>query len=189
MRRHTTDFMGLREAFDSPVSSFMSKSFVKVAAEDSVYQAAAVMARMGAGEAVVTEGGAPVGIVTERDILNKVVAAGLSPQHAKVKDIMSSPLETIDESAKVGDAISKMTKLGVRRLVVAREGEVVGMVTQKAIVSGPRGEHVALPELSSPRGYSCPYCDSTMKTKEELSKHIDQVHLGPGLLEGDSTKW
>jgi signal-transduction protein with cAMP-binding, CBS, and nucleotidyltransferase domain len=181
--------VGLRESLESPVSSYMSSSFVKVATEDSIYQAAGAMAKMGAGEAVVVKGGAPVGIITERDILNKVVAAGLSPQQAKVKDVMSTPLETIEESAKVGDAISKMTRLGVRRLVVSRKGEIVGMVTQKAIVSGPRGEHVVLPELSSPKGYSCPYCDSAMKTKEELSKHIDQVHLGLGLLEGDNTKW
>jgi signal-transduction protein with cAMP-binding, CBS, and nucleotidyltransferase domain len=181
--------VGLRESLDSPVSSYMSSSFVKVGAEDSIYQAAGAMAKVGAGEAVVTKGGAPVGIITERDILNRVVAAGLSPQQAKVKDIMSTPLETIEESAKVGDAISKMTRLGVRRLVVSRKGEIVGMVTQKAIASGPRGEHVVLPELSSPKVYSCPYCDSAMKTKEELSKHIDQVHLGLGLLEGDNTKW
>tara|TARA_B100001559_G_C15950294_1_gene371765 strand:+ start:313 stop:435 length:123 start_codon:yes stop_codon:yes gene_type:complete len=37
--------------------------------------------------------------------------------------------------------------------------------------------------------YKCPYCDSEFDTKEELSKHIDQMHIGPGLLEGDSRKF
>jgi uncharacterized C2H2 Zn-finger protein len=35
----------------------------------------------------------------------------------------------------------------------------------------------------------CPYCQSRFKDKEELSKHIDRIHTGSGLLEGDTTKW
>jgi uncharacterized C2H2 Zn-finger protein len=35
----------------------------------------------------------------------------------------------------------------------------------------------------------CPYCDSVFKTRNELSKHIDRIHIGSGLLEGDRTKW
>jgi uncharacterized C2H2 Zn-finger protein len=38
-------------------------------------------------------------------------------------------------------------------------------------------------------GVKCPYCDSTFPDKATLSKHIDQVHLGKGLLEGDRRKW
>tara|TARA_B100001123_G_C15327380_1_gene1030008 strand:- start:350 stop:472 length:123 start_codon:yes stop_codon:yes gene_type:complete len=36
---------------------------------------------------------------------------------------------------------------------------------------------------------SCPYCDSVFENKEALSKHIDKIHIGPGLLEGDSRKF
>lgn len=36
---------------------------------------------------------------------------------------------------------------------------------------------------------NCPYCQSRFKDKEELSKHIDRIHSGSGLLEGDTTKW
>lgn len=181
--------MELKESLEEPVSSFMTKGFVKVAADDTIYEAAEAMVRLGATEAVVMQGGSPAGIITERDILYKVVAAGLSPQQAKAKDVMSSPLQTVEDTAKAAEAISKMSKLGLRRLVVTRNGEPVGMITQKAVVAGPRGEHVVLPELASPTSFQCPYCDATMKTKEELSKHIDQVHLGPGLLEGNRSKW
>ncbi|MDG7011110.1 MAG: CBS domain-containing protein [Nitrososphaerota archaeon] len=181
--------MAVKESLEAPVLSFMTKGFAKVDVDDSIFQAAEAMARLGATEAIVTRGGSPAGIITERDILYKVVAAGLSPQQAKARDVMSAPLQTIDESAKAAEAIAKMSKLGIRRLVVTSKGEPVGMVTQKAVVAGPRGEHVVLPELASPTSFSCPYCDATMKTREELSKHIDQVHLGPGLLEGDRSKW
>lgn len=180
--------MGLRESLEEPVSLYMSKGFARVGAEESIYHAAMAMQKAGTTEAIVMKGDVPVGIITERDILYRVVAAGLIPQQVKAKDIMSSPLETIEESAKAGEAISKMSKLGLRRLAVTRNGALVGLVTQKAVVSGPLG-HVALPELAHPETISCPYCDATMKSKEELSKHIDQVHLGPGLLEGDRSKW
>ena len=179
----------MKESLEEPVSNFTAQGFVKVEAEDSISRAAEAMARLGATEAVVMRGGSAIGIVTERDILYRVVAAGLAPQQVKAKDVMSSPLQTVEESAKAQEAISKMLKLGVRRLAVTRKGELVGVITQKAVVAGPHGERVALPELNASRSFQCPYCDAMMQTKEVLSKHIDQVHLGLGLLEGDRSKW
>ena len=181
--------MGLRESLEEPVSSYMSKEYARVEEGDSVHLAAVAMQKAGTTEAIVMKGRVPLGIITERDILYKVVAPGLAPQQVKSKEVMSSPLETIDESAKVAEAIAKMSKLGVRRLVVTRKGELVGLVTQKAVVSGARGQQFVLPELAKPGGIACPYCVAVLKTQQELSKHIDQVHLGLGLLEGDRTKW
>lgn len=180
--------MGLKESLDEPVSRFMSKEYAKVEEDRSVQEAAAAMQKGGVTEAIVMRGRSPVGIITERDILYKVVAEGRESGRVKSMDVMSSPLEGIDESAKVGEAISKMSKLGIRRLIVTRKGELVGLVTQKAVVSGPSGQ-VPLPELAKPQGISCPYCDAVLKSQQELSKHIDQVHLGLGLLEGDRSKW
>lgn len=180
--------MGLRESLDEPVSRYMTRGYAQVAEDEPVHRAAAAMQKAGATEAIVMKGTAPVGIITERDILYKVVALGLAPQQVKSKDVMSSPLQTIDESAKVADAISKMSSLGLRRLVVTRGGELVGMVTQKAVVSG-KGQGVPLPELAKPDTVTCPYCSAALKTQADLSKHIDQVHLGLGLLEGDRSKW
>lgn len=181
--------MGLRESLEEPVSRYMSKEYARIGEDESVRLAALAMHKVGATEAIVMRGKTPAGIITERDVLYKVVAEGLVPDKVRSREVMSSPLETIDESSNVGEAISKMSKLGLRRLVVTRGGELVGLVTQKAVVSGPRGQHVAMPELAKPGGISCPYCDAVMKTQEELSKHIDQVHLGLGLLEGDRSKW
>jgi CBS domain-containing protein len=181
--------MGLRESLDEPVLRYMSKDYARTEEDESVRLAAVTMQKIGATEAIVMRGKTPVGIITERDILYKVVAQGLAPERVKSGEIMSSPLESIDESANVGEALSKMSKLGLRRLAVTRGGELVGLVTQKAVVSGPREQHVSLPELTKPSGISCPYCNAVMKTQQELSKHIDQVHLGLGLLEGDRSKW
>jgi CBS domain-containing protein len=181
--------MGLRESLNDLVSAYMTPSYVQVSGEETVTQAAKEMKKSGATETIVVRDGVPLGIVTERDILYKVVAAGANPSSMRVKEIMTSPVETVEESAKVGEAVAKMSKLGVRRLGVTRKGKLVGMVTQKAMVAGDLSGHVALPELASPNRFTCPYCDAELKNGEELSKHIDQVHLGPGLLEGNRTKW
>ncbi len=182
--------MGLRESLSDRISSYTSLSFARVDAADSAADAARSMKEAGATEAMVVVDSAPQGIVTERDILYKVVAAGSNPSQVKVGDIMSSPVQTIEESSSVGEAIARMSKLGIRRLGVTRNGKLVGIVTQKTMVTGNVEQNVPLPELARPSGVTCPYCNSAFKTKEELSKHIDRVHMGgPGLLQGDVSKW
>jgi CBS domain-containing protein len=182
--------MGLLESLEDPVSYYMSTDFARITAEESIYHAARAMQSAGSTEAVVVKGDTPVGIITERDILYKVVAAGLVPQQVKSKDVMSSPLETMDESAKVRDAIARMSSLGIRRLGVTRNGKIVGMVTQKAMATGSVDKNIPLPELAPPKGYVCPYCNAVTNSKEDLSKHIDRTHMGGmGLLQGDLSKW
>jgi CBS domain-containing protein len=182
--------MGLLESLEDSVSQYMGAEFAQVQAEESIYHAAMAMEKAGTTEAVVVRGDVPVGIITERDILYKVVAAGLIPQQVKSKDIMSAPLETVDESSKVRDAIAKMSSLGIRRLGVTRNGKIVGMVTQKAMATGTVEKNIPLPELAPPKGFVCPYCNAVSESREELSKHIDHAHIGGlGLLQGDFSKW
>jgi CBS domain-containing protein len=181
--------VSLREDLDKPVSKFMSVSFAKVGADETVAGAAKAMQKAGTTEAIVVRGGEPVGIVTERDILYKVVAEGSHPSKVTVADVMSSPIETVEDTSKVLDAISKMSKMGLRRLGVTKQGKLVGLVTQRAMVSGTVHQEVALPELATPDKLRCPYCDEVMKDRTELSRHIDRVHLGFGLLEGVKNKW
>ena len=178
------------ESLEDRVSRYMSSDFARVGAEESIYHAAMAMKEAGSTEAVVVKGDSPVGIITERDILYKIVAAGLIPQQVKSKEVMSAPLETIDESARVRDAIGKMSTLGIRRLAVTRNGKVVGMVTQKAMATGSVDKNIPLPELASPKGFACPYCGEVADSREALSKHIDHTHMGGlGLLQGDPSKW
>lgn len=181
--------MSLRESLDEPVSRYMATSFAEVSKDDTVSAAAKAMMKAGGTEAVVDGGTSTPGILTERDIVYKVVASGRDPSRVRVREVMTSPMATVESESKVQDAIAKMSKLGVRRLGVTKGGKLVGIVTQKAVVSGQTGQSVALPELSSPKGFRCPYCDAMLKDRNELSKHIDQVHLGLGLLEGDTSKW
>jgi CBS domain-containing protein len=181
--------MSLGESLEEPVSRYMSRKFTKVNSDENIYHAAEVMRDNGTTETVVVEHDAPVGIFTERDVLYKVVASGLYPRIVKAKDIMSAPLETVESTTTVASAIQKMSTLGIRRLGVTQAGKIVGMITQKAIVSGGSGQ-VPLPELATPDSFTCPYCNAVVKTREELSKHIDRTHMGgAGLLEGNTSKW
>lgn len=186
MARQTMD---LRKSLDEPVSKFMSTDFVSVPVNMTVEEAAREMERSGSTEAVVTRAEDTVGIFTERDILYKVVAAGKGPSSVKVQTIMTTPVQTIESTAKAGDAIARMSKLGIRRLGVTKDGKMVGLVTQKSVVSGRLEEQIVLPELTTPKRVVCPYCGSDQKDGRELSKHIDDVHIGRGLLQGDLSKW
>lgn len=181
--------MDLRKSLEQPVSNYTSTTYTKVRFDEKIVDAAKAMQEAAATEAVVMRGDDPIGIVTERDILYKVVAAGLDPSDVRVRAVMNAPVATVAADAKVIDAIAKMSRLGVRRLGVTQDGRFIGLITQRAMVSGQLGQQLALPELASPRGIACPYCGVSVADKSELSTHIDHAHLGRGLLEGDLTKW
>jgi len=181
--------VGLREGLARKVSEYTQSDFARTSIKQSVAEAAAAMRAEGAMEAVVMEGEGLVGLVTERDILYKVVAEGLDPNTTTVGTVMSAPVETIEEAAKASEAIAKMSRAGISRLGVTRRGRFVGLVTQMSLVTGRVRKRVPLPQLAEPGGLSCPYCGAHEKDAKELSRHIDRDHLGLGLLEGNLSKW
>lgn len=100
----------------------------------SVRQAALLMREKGIGAVVVARGGSPFGILTERDVLEKVVAEGLLPDQTLSKEIMTHPLITISAGASLGEASDLMVRERIRRLVVTDEQNVVGFLTQRDIL-------------------------------------------------------
>ena len=125
------------------------------------------------------------GIVTTADILEKVVAAGRDSNTTKLNDIKNYPIKDIHKDSNVIDAILIMNEYDIRRLLV-RDGEKpIGMITRKQIVGNMGKNSIVLPELEVPNQIKCPYCESTFPDKEVLSKHIDEIHIGKGLLEGN----
>jgi signal-transduction protein with cAMP-binding, CBS, and nucleotidyltransferase domain len=85
---------------------------------------------------IVVSGEKPIGILTERDLVKKIVAKATDPQAVKVGDVMSSPLVTISPEASLRDAASLMLKSGVKRLPVTSNGRLVGIITDTDLVSG-----------------------------------------------------
>jgi len=122
-----TSKLVVREAMSSPVIS---------AQEDAgVVEVASAMKNNRVGAVIVTNRqDKPVGIVTERDIVTRLVAEGRSPKAVIAKEIMSSPLRMVEPDMKLMDALRLMDKLNVRRLGVIYKGDLVGLVTDRDII-------------------------------------------------------
>nr|BAL60302.1 inosine monophosphate dehydrogenase [uncultured crenarchaeote] len=112
------------------VTEIMSEGPVDVVEKGlNVFYAANVMRERARGSLVVVDDGKPVGIVTERDIVRRVVAEGRSPSATKVGDIMSTPLISVGPEATVAAAVRIMYENGIRRLPVVENDRIVVMLT------------------------------------------------------------
>ncbi len=107
----------------------MRVEMITIDINQSAWDAAKLMREKNEGMVIVTQGGRPVGIVTERDMLNKVVADDLPAAHVLLRKIMSSPLVTVTLDTPTKKAIGIMRERGFRRLLVTKDGEAAGMVT------------------------------------------------------------
>lgn len=78
--------------------------------------------------------GLAVGIVTDADLVEKVLNAGRNPKEVRVEEIMSTPLVTVNSQTLVDDAIEIMIKKNISRLPVEEKGKIIGMVVDRDIV-------------------------------------------------------
>ena len=185
------------------IESIAEKNYVTLSEDTLVGEAAKVMRGKDVLSILVTtskNSNEPIGIVTERDILYRVVAENKDPFKVSLKNVMSSPLITIAEEESVRDAILLMRSKHIRRLVVKKPGgsnNITGIITLMSIVGNVPSDKVDLAEVEMPANVfeieaakiTCPYCQSQFKDKGETSKHIDRIHIGSGLLEGDMRRW
>ena len=109
------------------VKTFMTMNVITIDVQNTVLEAAKLMHQQDVGDLVVLEGKAPKGIVTERDLVRRVMAQK-KPLETKVSEVMSSPLITIEEESSLRDAARKMTKYRIRRLPVIKENKLVGII-------------------------------------------------------------
>jgi CBS domain-containing protein len=87
------------------------------------------------GALVVAEDGVPLGIVTDRDLVLRVMAEGLDPTRVEVRNVMSRHPAFLSEQRSIDEAISTMREMGIRRLpVVDRHGRVKGMLSMDDVL-------------------------------------------------------
>ncbi len=84
---------------------------------------------------VTTKQNQPLGIVTERDLVVRVLAKNLKPDNIKAQEVMTTPLMTIESDATITEASRRMSRLNIRRLGVMYKGQIVGIVSSKDILS------------------------------------------------------
>jgi CBS domain-containing protein len=85
------------------------------------------------GYVIVLQKGKPKGIVTEKDLVNKVIVGGLDPAKTSVSEIMSTPLITVDPEDDLLKASQVMKEKNVRKLIVIRDEIIYGIITAKII--------------------------------------------------------
>jgi len=91
------------------------------------------MVEKGVWSLLVSREGLPVGVVTERDIIKKVIAKGMNLDGVRVAEIMSSPIITVAPDEPVARAMELMAVNDIRRIYVVDEGRVIGRVTQTTL--------------------------------------------------------
>jgi CBS domain-containing protein len=111
------------------VEDIMIEKVITVKDDATVKEAVEIMNKHEIGCIIVTKRNKPVGIVTERDMLKRVLAESKNPERTLVKDIMTTPLITISPTTNLQDAAKLMFKRNVKKLPVVAEGKLVGLIT------------------------------------------------------------
>ncbi len=112
----------------------MRRTLYFISDEECAARAAKIMRTHGVGSVLVRHDNDVVGMLTERDIMNRVVGEGLDPTKVPARKIMSTPVVTIDAKASVQKALELMALHGFRRVPVVDHGKIVGMLAQRFIV-------------------------------------------------------
>ncbi len=119
-----------------PVKSFMvpAEKFVTVDRDTNVRRVAEIMKDRGIGSVFVTRENKIIGILTDTDLVRRLVAAGSDSTQTTVEQIMSAPILTIEENKTLLDANDLMAKEHVRHLGVSKDGNLVGMISVRDLV-------------------------------------------------------
>ncbi|MGA2386634.1 MAG: CBS domain-containing protein [Candidatus Bathyarchaeia archaeon] len=117
------------------VRDVMSSPVVTMDETSTSDLAAAAMDKNDLGCVIVTnKAGKSIGIITERDLVVRVLAKNLKPDTVKVEEIMTTPLVTIEPEATISEAARRMNRLDIRRLGVIYRGNLVGIITAKDVL-------------------------------------------------------
>lgn len=115
------------------VHEIMKKNVIAIDASMTALDAAKMMDDASIGAIVVIDGGIAVGIITERDLVRRIVAKG-KPLSTNVKEVMSSPLVVINPDDSVWELAQLMKQRKIHRVPAVKEGRLVGIVTTSDVV-------------------------------------------------------
>lgn len=117
------------------VRDAMTKDVKVVRPDTPVKEVVATMNKFSIGSIIVVQGNRPVGIITERDILKRMVEPCLAPETLTARYVMTSPVITISETANIDEAAKLMAKKKVKKLPVMNGDKLVGIITFTDIVA------------------------------------------------------
>lgn len=192
-----------------PIGKLMETDALMMEGDKTVSEAISLMQKQNAKVVLVSHSGEAVGIVSKSDILFKAAAKNLPLNKVKLREIMTSPVYSLPSQSTLQDALDYMDKYAIRQIIVSSGSSILGIVrrasiyerVQKASLSTVEAFAEGAPmciinpnavkyvkDLQSAKAV-CPYCESPFDDKTALSKHIDRLHGGAGLLEGDTRQY
>jgi CBS domain-containing protein len=116
------------------VCDVMTRAIIYGSVESTVTELAALMREGAISSVVIRDETRIVGIVTQLDIVSKVIAVGADPRQVKASEIMSAPVATIDSDADIEEAARIMRDRRIKKLVAVKDGRVEGIVTSFDLV-------------------------------------------------------
>ena len=116
------------------VGDFMSSPVLRIDSESSVQDAAILMEKGHVGSLIVEKYGDDIGIITERELSQKVLAKGGNPEEMKVSDIITS-IQSMDRYMPIEEANQFMHKNKIRHLAVTDDDKIVGILSVKDLVA------------------------------------------------------
>ena len=131
-------FVYLRRTAAEPIRKLMTQGPPMIAPDKTVAEAVETMKRHGVGSVLVGESDDhAVGIVSEADVVRKVLAVGAQPDTVRVEKIMSCPLISVDIKTPVYKIYSTMSERRIRHLVITDQGQKIGFISVKDLLRGP----------------------------------------------------
>ena len=132
---------GARRAGARHVRDVMTANPACVYAKDTIREVARIMAREDTGVVPVVDGKKVIGMITDRDIVVRLVAEGKDPAHARVSEAMTKSVRSVREDTPVTDVLNLMSSAEIRRVpVVNSNDEIVGIVSMGDIATNTKQE-------------------------------------------------
>ena len=119
------------------VKDLMVENVITIGAEVPVREAVKIMNRHEIGSLVVVKDKKPIGIVTERDMLKRVLSTTRDPRALEVCEIMSKPLVVMEPEMNIGDAVKLMFEHKIKKLPVVKGEHLVGIVSLTDVINSP----------------------------------------------------
>ena len=134
------------------VTQYMDKDVLILSPNTQTRDAARLLRRYETDDIIITDkDNIPIGIVTDQDILSKVIDVTVFAESTTLKEVMTTPLVTINEKATLQDALHKMRDNDIRKLpVISKKNKVIGIIYQTTIADVIRNATVTAPRLLSP---------------------------------------
>ena len=117
------------------VRDIMEKNVITIDINETVNNAANQMKENDISFLVIIKNGKPVGVVSERDFVQKLCINNQNSSDVKISDIMSYKFRWVNPTTKIEDAIQKMLNNNIRRLLVLDDEKLVGVITQTDLAS------------------------------------------------------